>query len=54
MTKEKTQYLKKDFDSPDWKQITKTQLHRELLDKEIEVLEKTGRIKTFLAIYQKA
>lgn len=54
MTKEKTQYLKKDYDSPDWKQITKTQLHRELLDKEIEVLEKNGRLKTFLAIYQKA
>ncbi len=54
MTKEKTQYLKKHFDSSDWKQITKTELQRELLDKEIEVIEKTGRLKTYLAIYKKA
>jgi hypothetical protein len=54
MTKEKAQYLKKAFDSTDWKQISKTQIAKELIDEDVEVLEKTGRLKTYLAIYQKA
>tara|TARA_X000000950_G_scaffold20294_1_gene21867 strand:+ start:12782 stop:12943 length:162 start_codon:yes stop_codon:yes gene_type:complete len=47
-------YLKKSFDSMDWKQISKSQIAKEVEESALEVLEKTGRIKTASAIYQKA
>ena len=54
MRKDKAQYLKKAYDSPDWNPISKTQLAKELVSEDLEILEKTGRKKTYLAIYQKA
>ena len=47
-------YLKKSFDSIDWRQISKSQIEKEVEESALEVLEKTGRIKTASAIYQKA
>ncbi len=47
-------YLKKSYDSADWKPISKSQIAKELVDEDLEVLEKKGRIKTFVAIYKKA
>ena len=47
-------YIKKSYDSADWKPISKSQIAKELVDKDLEVLEKNGRMKTYIAIYQKA
>ena len=47
-------YLKKSYDSADWNPISVTEIEKELVEEDLEVLEKTGRIKTYLAIYKKA
>tara|TARA_R100000329_G_scaffold114636_1_gene94149 strand:+ start:25379 stop:25543 length:165 start_codon:yes stop_codon:yes gene_type:complete len=52
MAKETKKYIKKNFDSEEWIDISMASLENELGEDAIKALIKSGRVKTPGAIYQ--
>ena len=50
--KESIKTYKKPFDSPDFVEISKSDLSKELGESEIDVLKSEGKLKTAQAIYK--